>query len=451
MGEGRIDRTASGDGGMIGRTRGEGPRGSGGQNRRSVGRTALLAAVAAAGLALLACGTPRSAAIEVAMPDTLIHRAVSPDGTEIAGRAHGSGPPLVLVPGGLGDGESSWDPLLPHLAGSFTLYLMSPRGLGLSAEPAEGDYALDRLVENIVAFTEAIGEPTGLLGYSLGGALALGAAARSDAVAAVAVYEPSIFEVPSPVDPRASEERATRMAEAVAAGRLADAARIMIGDVATEEELAALSAGSHFDAIGRNVPVALRVVEQAGRSTGPSPTDPSALGRVTAPVLYLHGSRTPTTWYTDAARHLEAHLPAIRVVEIAGAGHFAPHLAPDAIAGELVRFFARRRSPPAGSKPWMRTEASRLHSPAPPFGSSASLGGLRERADEAEGFRGEASWSVKSPGPRHDRSQHGGSGAGAVPGAPHRKHETSSCKRGHALTSSVACICKECARQDSNL
>jgi hypothetical protein len=37
--------------------------------------------------------------------EPVVHRTISADGTEIAGRVHGQGPPLVLVHGGLGDGE----------------------------------------------------------------------------------------------------------------------------------------------------------------------------------------------------------------------------------------------------------------------------------------------------------------------------------------------------------
>ncbi len=41
-----------------------------------------------------------------------IHRAVSADGTEFVGRAHGQGPPLVLVHAGLGDGDLGFGALL---------------------------------------------------------------------------------------------------------------------------------------------------------------------------------------------------------------------------------------------------------------------------------------------------------------------------------------------------
>ncbi|WP_317175810.1 alpha/beta fold hydrolase [Halomontanus rarus] len=86
---------------------------------------------------------------EATPPDTDgeldVHRIVSADGTEIAGRMHGQGPPLVLVHGGLGDGETSWESLLPFLADRFTCYTMSARGWGLSSQ--HSDHSPERLVE----------------------------------------------------------------------------------------------------------------------------------------------------------------------------------------------------------------------------------------------------------------------------------------------------------------
>src|SRR6266508_3654173 len=63
-----------------------------------------------------------------------IHRAVSADGTEIAGRVQGLGPPLILVHGAYGDGEIAWKALLPYLTDRYTCYLPSTRGRGLSSD-----------------------------------------------------------------------------------------------------------------------------------------------------------------------------------------------------------------------------------------------------------------------------------------------------------------------------
>jgi pimeloyl-ACP methyl ester carboxylesterase len=267
-----------------------------------------------------------------------IHRVVSADGTEIAGRVRGEGPPLVLVHGGLSDGEQAWGPLLPFLEARFTCHLISTRGRGLSDEPAGDDYSLERLVEDVVSFIEGVGRPVGLVGHSLGGALALGAAANSSAVSAVAVYEPAVFEAPSEVNPRA-EAKAARIGEAVAEDRLAEAARAMVEGAVTDHEMAAISAKDVFESWAANVRVALQEAQQAGESQRPTPTDASVLTRINVPVLYLHGSQTPTTWYVEGARYVASHVVDFRQVEVVGAAHLTPHLAPELIADELVHFF----------------------------------------------------------------------------------------------------------------
>ena len=68
------------------------------------------------------------------MADERIHRAVSPDGTELAGRVQGQGPPLVLIHAGLGDGGAAWLFMLADLVEHFTCYLMNTRGRHLSAK-----------------------------------------------------------------------------------------------------------------------------------------------------------------------------------------------------------------------------------------------------------------------------------------------------------------------------
>jgi pimeloyl-ACP methyl ester carboxylesterase len=267
-----------------------------------------------------------------------IHRAVSTDGTEVAGRVQGVGPPLVLIHGGLSDGDQAWGPLLAFLEARFTCYLISTRGRGLSAAPADEDYSLERLVEDVVSFVDSIGQPVGLVGHSLGGALALGAAANSTVVSAVAVYEPAVFEAPSEVNPRA-EAKAARIGEAVADSRLAEAAREMVEGAVTDDEMAAISRTGVLESWATNVRVALQEAQQAGESRRPTPTDASALTRLDVPVLYLHGSHTPTTWYVEGARHVADHVVDFRQVEVVGAAHLTPHFAPELIADELIQFF----------------------------------------------------------------------------------------------------------------
>lgn len=268
-----------------------------------------------------------------------IHRAISFDGTEIAGRVAGTGPPLVLVHGGVDDGETSWGLLLPRLTDHFTCYLPSTRDRGLSGE--HPDHRPERLVEDVTAFVESIGEPVGLLGESSGAELALGTAARSRSVAGVVAYEPPVPEVLGEEDAERFDAVVRRMSELVEAGRSADAARVFMEAITRSEEMAALSGTSYLEDIARYTPTLLQEIRQQKEAEEPGPTDPGTLARITAPVLLLFGSDTGMRWFVDGVHYAARHIPEAEVRELPGLGHAGPALGVEPAAQEVVQFVGR--------------------------------------------------------------------------------------------------------------
>lgn len=264
------------------------------------------------------------------------HQATSPDGTRIVGRVHGEGPPLVLVPGGPGDGDTSWRLLAPKLAEQFTLYCMSTRGKGLSGDHPE--HSQEHLVGDVLAFIDSIGGPIGLMGHSSGAVVALEAAARSAAVSALALYEPAVLADAPQEDAARFHDAVARVGRAAEQDRLTDGSRIFFEHLAlaNDAELAMLEQAGVYDAVARNVPAVLRQVAQSGL---PSLSDPSLPQRLTMPVLILLGTRTHRV-YARVARDLADTCPEAVLAEVPGAGHLGPQLAPEPVAHELARFFA---------------------------------------------------------------------------------------------------------------
>jgi pimeloyl-ACP methyl ester carboxylesterase len=272
------------------------------------------------------------------MDDRRTHRTTSDDGTPIAGHVIGQGPPLVLVHGSLEDGDLGWDALIPHLRHRFTCYQPSTRNRGLSG--ACDDLSPQRRLEDLVSFVDSVGESVLLFGESDGGALALGAAARSDNVAAIGAYEPTVLEVVGEDLDRSLQETMSAVGQAVADGRPAEAARIFGELVANDDELAALINTGYLQEAGRYIPVFLQEVEQANRPEALSPTDASLLEVIEVPVLLQRGTRSALyDWMTDGTRHVAEHVADARVQEIAGAGHFAAALAAEVVADQLSGFF----------------------------------------------------------------------------------------------------------------
>ena len=272
------------------------------------------------------------------MTDHQIHRAVSADGTEIAGRVRGRGPALVLVHGGIGDGDIAWEALLPQLTDRFTCYLPSSRGRGLSGD--NPDHSPARLEEDVTAFVNSIGEPVCLVGWSGSGAWVLGAAVRSGSVAAVAAYEPFLVSVMRDDDLARTFATMEQVGVTAADGRLVDAVRAFARWICTDNEIAALEDTDFYEQWAGAVPAMLRFVQQDASYRGPRSTDPELLRQVAAPALLLRGQQTELgTFFADAAQHIAQHVPDPHVRDLKGVGHFAPLLAPESIAGELVSFF----------------------------------------------------------------------------------------------------------------
>jgi len=96
----------------------------------------------------------------------------SPDGTQIAYDVTGTGTPLVLLHGG-GQSKQHWHNaghVMP-LADDFRVIAVDLRGNGESGKPDyDGAYAIERIVEDVLAVADACGtEQFALWGFSFGG------------------------------------------------------------------------------------------------------------------------------------------------------------------------------------------------------------------------------------------------------------------------------------------
>jgi pimeloyl-ACP methyl ester carboxylesterase len=284
--------------------------------------------------------------MEHTIDEDRIHQIVSRDGTGIVARVRGEGPPVVLLPAGPGDSELSWRHVAPLLSERCTCYLLETRGRGESGDHL--DHSPDRLVEDVLATAESIGEPVGLVGW--GSALWARVAARqADAVFAVAVYEPGAGEVMPKETGKRMGEVFTRVGELVAEGRTVDAARVFVQDGAiySDSDLASGAALEFWHAAAPRLPLFLEESRQASGSGQPGATSPSELARLTMPALLLKGERT-SSWFSDSVQHVAEHVPNAAVHRIPGAAHFGPFTHPQAVADEMGRFFVEVAEAPRG-------------------------------------------------------------------------------------------------------
>lgn len=270
------------------------------------------------------------------MSNQRAHYVTTTDGVTIGGTVHGEGPVLVFLQGIIGDCDLDWEATIEHLTGRFTCHLPSMRGRGLSGD--HSDLSLDRLVADFVTYVESIGEPAGLVGWSGGGAWSLYVSAQSEAVCAVAPFDPGMLYLLDEPERAALGGALGRTGELAADGKLPEAARAFAGWPFNEEEVGASEAAGYFAAAGRYVPNLLNVFQQAVQSP---PADPAApLGAISAPVTVFLGSESKP-FFSISAQHVADRVPHARIQNVPGAGHAAPLTHPGVLAEALVGFFAR--------------------------------------------------------------------------------------------------------------
>jgi pimeloyl-ACP methyl ester carboxylesterase len=273
------------------------------------------------------------------MNDHRTHYVTTSDGVAIIATVHGQGPPLVFLQGAVGDGDLDWQAVLPHLTDRFTCHLPSMRCRGLSGDHL--DLSIPRLVDDVTTYVDSVGEPAGLVGWSLGAGLALQAAARSDVGGAVAAFEPAMMDL---LDER---ERAVMGAAVAGTGEQAQAGdppaavRNFLSWPFTEEEIAVAEQAGYIEAAGPYVPSLLEFLQQAA-SHDPETDQGSVLAAISVPVLALKGSDT-RPFFADSVRYVADHDPDARVQEIPGAAHPAPVTLPEAFAAALTGLLSSSR------------------------------------------------------------------------------------------------------------
>ena len=258
----------------------------------------------------------------------------STDGTAIAVWADGDGPPLLLVHGALND-HTTDRPFIDELRGSVTTFAMDRRGRGASGDGP--DYAIEREFEDIAAVIDAVAARTeqavSVWGHSYGADCAMGAAARTDNVARLVLYEPglgftcsdSVLEAIEAVD------------HAVAAGDLEGALLTAFRGIVelTEDEIAFVRSSPAWPARLAAVPVLPREIKaevdwvyQSGQ-----------FDTVNAPTLLLSGAESSPA-QQEATRRAAAAIPDARVRTLDGHSHIAHRLDPAMVAAIVCEFVA---------------------------------------------------------------------------------------------------------------
>jgi pimeloyl-ACP methyl ester carboxylesterase len=267
----------------------------------------------------------------------------------------GQGTPVLLLHG-FPDHWRLWEPLMHALAPRHRVMAPDLRGINLSDKPAaEADYAIDRLVEDVLALIEHLGGRCTLVGHDWGAMLAWTVAARHpERVSRLAIFNaphPCIFAQQLLSNPaqRAASGYVQRLCAPAAAERLAF---------------------NHFEGLwsvkadGRNTPdrqaerahceaawsqagalrAALnwyRAMDFAAALSPPGlPAMPSlagASGRIEMPTLVVWGERDGS-FPVECLNDLPQWVPQLTLRRVPEGGHWLLHEQPERVTPWLVDF-----------------------------------------------------------------------------------------------------------------
>ncbi len=251
------------------------------------------------------------------------------DGTKIAYRRSGQGPPLLLVHGGVSD-HTRWKPVLPALETRFSVYAMDRRGRGGSGDSLT--YAIEREFEDLAAVADAIGEPVNLLAHSFGAACAIGAASLTGSLRTLMLYEPPTIGVETLLSPAMD----TRLQALLNHGDRDGVVTTFMREVAAipPQELEMLRSLPSWP--GR-VDAAHTILRELRALQTHAPYGANELSALTLPILLLVGGDSPAM-YTDNIDFLHSMLPNSRIAVLPGQQHMAMNTDPDLFTRTILEF-----------------------------------------------------------------------------------------------------------------
>jgi 2-succinyl-6-hydroxy-2,4-cyclohexadiene-1-carboxylate synthase len=259
----------------------------------------------------------------------------------------GQGPPLVLLHGFTGS-AAQWGEALDRLANGHDVCAIDLIGHGLSDAPrAAARYGFEACITDLTRTLDALGlRRAHLLGYSMGGRLALGFTVRHrDRV------DHLVLESASPGIADEQERDARRLHDEMLADQIErdGVGRFVEGWMAqplfaSQRDLPPERLGAARRLRERNRPHGL-ANSLRGMSAGMQPAFWDALADLHVPTLLVVGERDAK--FRRIADSMAARLPRARTIQIDGAGHATHFERPAAFVDAVTRFLSGAEGPAA--------------------------------------------------------------------------------------------------------
>ena len=250
----------------------------------------------------------------------------------------GSGDPLLLLHGFTGSSQN-WKPLVSALQGEFQVIAPDLLGHGRTDAPDDpGRYAMALAAADLIAILEALAvKPVSLLGYSMGGRLAL----------YLATHYPHyvkrlVLESASPGLELAADRAQRQLADDALAQQIEDNGIDWF--VNYWEQIPLFATQHNLSKSQRNFVRQQRLLNSPtglanslrGMGTGVQPSLWRDLGQLNMPVLLITGRLD--TKFTALAGQMASALPQVEIVTLDQAGHTVHLEMPEAYVSTVAEF-----------------------------------------------------------------------------------------------------------------
>lgn len=260
------------------------------------------------------------------------------DGAHINVKTAGAGPPLVLLHGFTGS-TASWASHVDEFARRFFTVSVDLLGHGLSDSPDDpARYGIAHCVEDVLGVMDGLGiRRAGVLGYSMGGRIALALAIAAPERVAVLIVESASPGLRGGEARRARAAQDSEMAEAILRdGVLAFVDRWERHPLfASQARLPEAERAALRDQRLQNNPVGL-ANSLRGVGQGAQPPVHDFLPGLRMPVLILAGALDPQ--YCEIGREISGLIPSARLEIVPGAGHTVHLEQPEAFRRRVFEF-----------------------------------------------------------------------------------------------------------------
>lgn len=252
-------------------------------------------------------------------------------GLRIAFERAGTGPPLVLLQGFVGDGSSTWRNQIDALCDRFTVVAWDAPGAGGSSDPPE-TLGMTGYADILARFVTELGlEHPHVCGLSFGGALAIELSRRHPAIPRSLVLASAYAGWRGSLPADEAEQRLQRS--------------LAVSDLPPDDFTAALlpsmfaeaAPSDRVDAFGESVRRAFHPIGFRAMARASAVDLRDALPGIRIPTLLVYGDhdvRAPMT----VAHHLRSAVAGSRLVVLPNAGHVCTLEAPEEFTAAVRDF-----------------------------------------------------------------------------------------------------------------